>query len=180
MNRTLKAFILKMFIFLGMVIVIMAGLTVYEVSKQHMPAEINYDEYIFSQTSVRKEVYYTVCRHLESVSAVGDSDLAEKTFDQLREDGWYVFRDDNNHVVVFKESAEYCPNDADKSHLAIRDGKLILFNGSIASPGELLEIIDVALEKLPSAWQRRLETGGIEFQSEEEMLSALENLDELR
>ena len=180
MNRNLKAFILKGFVFLGMVMLIMAGFTVYKVSRQRTPALINYDEYVYNQTSVRKEVYYTVCNHMESVAAVGDADFAEKTFAQLRADGWYVFRDDNNQVVVFKESAEYCPNDAGRGHLAMYEGTLALFRGSLANRGEMLEIIDIAFEKLPAVWQRRLENGGIEFQSEEDMLSALESLDELR
>lgn len=145
-----------------------------------LPTQKEEGNYIHPYTMVRREIYYTACRHLDVYSAAGQKDFVNKTFAEIAQEGWYVFWAEGGGAVAFREAEQLCPADANKSHLALYQGKLAVFPGPIGMKGEPLEILSVKPEALPASWQQKLNSGGIEFPSQEALLSALESLDELK
>ena len=171
----------RIIVFMSLAVFIIACLIINDIfSVPSIPAQREDGNYIYPQTMVRREVYYSACRHLDSHAATGQKEFVNKTFAEIAEDGWYVFWAEGGGAVAFRESGQLCPNDADKSHLALHQGKLAVFAGPIGTNGEPLEIISINPSALPSIWQQKLANGGIEFKSREELLSALESMDELK
>ncbi len=58
--------------------------------------------------------------------------------------------------------------------LRLEDGKLVVYDGE----NNLLDTLDYDVLVLPQTWQQQLQNGGISFANEEELLSALDSLDE--
>ena len=146
-----------------------------------VPTRKEEDGYVDFDTVVRREVYYTACCHLDVHSAAGQEEFSGKTFVEIEGDGWQIFWAEDGSAVAFRESAQLCPEDDQKSYLALYQDKLAIFHGPIGTAGEPLEIIYVKPESLPAFWRQKLiNNGGIEFQTRDEMLSALESLDELK
>lgn len=133
---------------------------------------------ISEQTKVRKEIYYSRCHHLVSEIISGDTEFAGKSFAEIENEGWSVFWADDGKVVVFRELDELCPDDAVKRHLGIYQGHVAIYAGPSDCDGELIEALDIKVESLYPQWRDMLMAGGIDFKSEEELLAALESLDE--
>jgi len=133
---------------------------------------------ISKQTQVRKEIYYSQCHHLISEIITGDTEFADRSFAEIENEGWSVFWADDGKVVAFRELDDLCPDDAVKRHLGIYQGNVAIYAGPSDCDGKLIEALDIKVESLYPGWQEMLTSGGIDFANEEELLSALENLDE--
>ncbi|MCL2678500.1 MAG: hypothetical protein FWE85_05555 [Clostridiales bacterium] len=146
-----------------------------------LPAQRDKEGFVSPGTMVRREIYYPACQHLEVFCAAGLEEFAGKTFAEITQDGWCVFWEGDGLAVAFRESGRLCPEDAQKSYLAPYQDRLAIFHGPLGTAGDPLEILAVKPESLPESWRQRLaNNGGVEFQTPEELLSALESLDELK
>ena len=167
----------------GSILVITLFLTVFFIIEilrvKNEQAQAIDENYIFAQTEVKKQIYYTACSHLEVETITGDPSFCDKNFDALEKEGWYVFWAENGQVIAFRESPFLCNADSAKSYLAIHQGRLALFKGPLGSSKTPVEYINIDLKKLPENWQKQLSDGGIEFDNDDALLSALENMDEL-
>ncbi|MCL2817038.1 MAG: hypothetical protein FWD39_01450 [Clostridiales bacterium] len=146
-----------------------------------VPTRKEEEGFVDFDTVVRREIYYAACRHLDVHSAAGQEEFSGKSFGEITQEGWHIIWAEDGSAVAFRESALLCPEDDRKTHLAIYQDKLALFHGPIGTEGEPLEVIYVKPESLPALWRQKLiNNGGIEFQTRDELLSALESLDELK
>ncbi|MDR2712447.1 MAG: hypothetical protein LBB91_04970 [Clostridiales bacterium] len=136
--------------------------------------------FVSEQTMVREEIYYTNCRHLESRLLINDSAFANKSFEELELEGWNVFWAEGGQAVAFKEVAQLCSADENKLHIGEYNGRIAIFSGPAGSEGRLIEELGVPLENLYPEWQAKLAEGGIDFENQEDLLAALDNLDEFK
>ncbi|MDK2820174.1 MAG: hypothetical protein PWP31_139 [Clostridia bacterium] len=67
-----------------------------------------------------------------------------------------------------------------KRHLAVKDGYIVIYEGPNGSQGKLLTVTDYKIDSLPVDWQNRIKNGQAEFNSENELLEALDSLDEYK
>ncbi|MGI9952681.1 hypothetical protein V3F56_10010 [Moorellaceae bacterium AZ2] len=94
------------------------------------------------------------------------------------EEGWVIRQDKAGRFVISQEIQGLCPADDPKRHLAELDGRVAVYRGPAGSSGPLERVLDVQVAQLPADWQERIRRGQAEFQSEEELLQALDSLDE--
>jgi hypothetical protein len=145
---------------------------------QEYPTSQQESNYITADTPIRQEIYYNACGHLVTTDQTGDSQLINRTFNQLYDEGWEVFWGENGIAVLFKEESGLCPADEDKCFIADYNGQLAIFRGPLGSNAEPIEISGIATGRLASEIKEQILKGGIEFNNMEELLIALENLDE--
>jgi len=136
--------------------------------------------FVSEQTMIREEIYYTNCRHLESRLLVNDPAFVNKSFEELGQEGWNLFWAEGGLAVAFKEVAQLCPADENKRHIGEYNGRIAIFSGPAGSEGQLIEELGIPLEHLYPEWQDKLAEGGIGFENQEDLLAALDNLDEFK
>ena len=136
------------------------------------------DIFIDAHTIVREEIYYTLSRRVISTAKLADAALYGKNLAQLNALGWDAFRNENGQIVLFKEVPSLSPADENKRHLKARLGKLAVFAGPSNAQGPLLEELTINPALLGPFWQEQLNRGGLDFATNEELLTALEGLDE--
>ena len=136
-------------------------------------------EYILDDTVVKKDIYYSACQHLVTEKISNSSEFNNKSFEELAQEGWYVFWGQNGEACVFAEEEGLCPQDAEKYHLVWQDDSLVIVHGPAGYNGEVEGRINVDFDKLPKLWQELLQKDGVEFANRDELLTALESLDEL-
>jgi len=134
--------------------------------------------YIEKGTPVIEEIYYRKSHYLSRQTVTGDSRFAEKSFSELRGEGWDISWSKDGNIIAFMELDELCPEDAVKRHLGVYGGEVAVFAGPSGADGEILEILGIRLEDLYPDWQEKLANGGMDFENNEELLNALESLDE--
>ncbi|HHP50341.1 MAG TPA: hypothetical protein ENM97_00200 [Moorella mulderi] len=93
-------------------------------------------------------------------------------------EGWRIVEDEKRRLVLIQEVPGLPPQEATKRHLKIKDGFVAIYQGSAGSPGPLLRVTPIPASALPSSWREKIEKGEAEFSSEEELLVALDSLDE--
>ncbi len=145
---------------------------------QEYPTSQQESNYITEDTPIRQEIYYNACGHLITTDQTGSSQLINQTFNQLYDKGWEVFWGENGTAVLFKEESSLCPADQDKCFIADYNGQVAIFKGPLGSAHEPTEISGIATGRLAPEIKEQLLKGGIEFNNMEELLIALENLDE--
>ncbi|MGI6361712.1 MAG: BofC C-terminal domain-containing protein [Bacillota bacterium] len=143
------------------------------------PVEQDESQYITAETPVRQEIYYNNCQHLVVENKTGDPEFAEKSFNQLQTEGWEVFWGENGQAVVFREITEFCPQDEEKCYLSVAEGRIAIFRGPLGSEQPPLEITDIYLDNLYPEMRDKI-IAGIEFVNMDELIAALESLDEYR
>ncbi|MGI5892133.1 MAG: hypothetical protein ACOX7H_05270 [Bacillota bacterium] len=145
---------------------------------QEYPAGQEQSNYISDTTPVRQEIYYNSCHHLVTTDQTGNSKFVNKNFTQLHNEGWEVFWAENGQAVIFKEISALCPADEGKCFLAAYEGQVAIFSGPLGSSDEPTEVSGISIDNLDPEVKEKLLQGGIEFESMEDLLVALENLDE--
>lgn len=145
---------------------------------EEIPAETE-SEYITSEMPVKVEQYFSGCHHLRSDIIEADIRFADKSFDELSIDGWYVFHGQDGIVCAYSEEEGLCPEDNEKFHFRKYDEGLVIIHGPVGYDGAVEGRIKIDIKKLPQLWQQMLEHGGVEFANRDELIVALESLDEL-
>mgnify|MGYP000942040221 CR=1 FL=1 len=134
---------------------------------------------IGSHTIVKEQIYYRKCRHMETQELKNHVDYVGKTHADLEAGGWQVYDAPDGAVIITKDMEGFCPADEEKRHIAQAGDYLGIYHGPVNMGGELITEIPIKVSELPQDWQTRILTGGYEFKGEEELMDALENLDEL-
>lgn len=142
------------------------------------PVNTAQTSYVGKDTPVVQEIYYRQCRHLIRQTLIGDEKFAEKSFSELRGEGWNISWSEKGELIAFTEKDGLCPDDAEKRHLGIYEGEVAIYEGPSGASGEMLEVLGIKIESLYPQWQEMLQNGGIDFDSNDDLLNALENLDE--
>lgn len=137
----------------------------------------------FLRPKPRIEKLYQACGHREEIPLPEGVDLrwvGKKELEILfpPQDGWIIRSEKNGRLVIIKKVAGLCPQDAPKRHLAELDGRVAVYRGPVGSMGELERVLEVKIDALPRPWQEKIRQGHAEFQSEEELLKALDSLEE--
>lgn len=136
-------------------------------------------QYVFADTPLKREVYYAACRHLLTDRPDEALEFRNRSFAELREAGWYVFRNENGEVCLYREEEGLCPNDAGKYHMVWLEDSLVIVHGPCGYNGEVEGRMTLVFERLPHAWQELLRGEGVEFGNRAELITAMESLDEL-
>jgi fatty acid/phospholipid biosynthesis enzyme len=80
-----------------------------------------------------------------------------------------------NEIVV---EAHQLLKDAKKRHLGVAGEFVSIIEGPVGVDGEVLEILDIKVANLPKEWQEKVRKGELDFSSEQELLEALDSIDE--
>lgn len=137
----------------------------------------------FLRPKPRIERVYRDCAHREEIPLppgvewrwAGKKEL-EVIFPS--KDGWVIRQEKSGRFIISQEIQGLCPADASKRHLAEFEGRVAVYQGPAGSAGRLERVLELKFTELPPQWQERIRQGQAEFQSEEELLQALDNLDE--
>lgn len=132
----------------------------------------------------RLEKYYRLCGHREALPLPAGVKWNWAGLDELHilfpaSEGWRITWE-GEHLVISQEIDDLCPNDTPKRHLAVKDGMVAIYQGPAGSLGPLMRVTNIKVTALPRGWKEKIESGQIEFNSEKEMLEALDSLDEFR
>ena len=130
------------------------------------------------------ERYYRACGHREPLPLPagvqwrwGDEENLALLFPP--EEGWRLIRE-GERLVISQEVDGLCPVDAPKRHLAVKDGLVAVYQGPAGSLGPLLKVTSLPFAALPPHWQEKITGNKAEFNSEQELLQAMDSLDEFR
>ena len=182
-----KEFLIKVGIFVLLVLVLAAAGILSDIYLRDPQAEdtsplstVDNSQitYIEKNTPVIEEIYYRKSQYLSRQTVIGDSKFAEKSFSEIRGEGWDISWSKDGNIIAFIELNELCPEDAVKRHLGVFGGEVAVFAGPSSADGEMLEILGIRLEDLYPDWQQKLASGGMDFENNEDLLNALESLDE--
>lgn len=111
-------------------------------------------------------------------------------------EGWSVFFDQPNELVVVQKTGEFCAEHAAYRHLGVFDGYVAIYQGPLGGGGELWRVEDIPVDSLPEFYRHQLFKAmqfgeqppevqielrrEMEFPDDGALHAALENLDELR
>ncbi len=128
--------------------------------------------------------YYVMCGHFKELERVKiletDKLILKKYINKYsKEKGWLVNRTENTLIFSLPVN-DLCDEDKLKRHFAFEDGFLVIYQGPVGTVGKLLKITDIKKEKLPHEWKEKIEKKLVDFNSEQELLQALDTLDEYK
>lgn len=169
---------LMLLLLLGGSILLEIGGNLQESTEPSSPAGQESDIFIDKNTMIKQDIYYIQSRRVVTEHKIADSELHGKNQKQIEDLGWNVFRGEGGQIVIFKEVNALTPEDAEKRHLKLHYGKLAVFAGPSTAQGPLLQELGINPMYLHQDWQDALGQGGIDFENNEELLTALESLDE--
>ena len=128
-------------------------------------------------TKVREQIYFELCRHLATRDVGLDDPIRDMNISKLKEQGWSVYQGDND-VTIFKNMTGLCQACQGKRHLGIAGEYVAIYQGPVGVPGKQLEVLNIRVERLPTEWQEKVKRGELNFASEQELLEALDSIDE--
>jgi hypothetical protein len=127
---------------------------------------------------ITEEIYYTQCQHLIQRKVLAGEEYPGADEDALRASGWALYHNSNQDITIFKNIDGLCPKDEHKRHLGVAGEYVAVVKGPVGANGDLVEILDVRIDRLPEEWQTRVKAGNLNFSSEQELLEALDSIDE--
>ncbi len=168
-----------------MLLLILAGSIIMDIYLNGKPGEHPsspvgqaQDIFIDKNTLIRQDIYYLQSRRTISEIIPAPGELQGKNQAEIEALGWNIFQAEGGQIVIYKETDALTPEDAPKRHLKLYRGKLAAFAGPSTARGPLLEELGIEPDYLSADWQEELNSGGIDFESPEDLLTALESLDE--
>lgn len=131
-------------------------------------------------TLIKEEVYYTQCQHLVQREILAGEIYPGADEDALRASGWALYHNSNSEqgITIFKNIDDLCPEDEHKRHLGVAGEYVAVLKGPVGVNGDLIEVLDVRIDRLPAEWQMKVKEGTLNFSSEQELLEALDSIDE--
>jgi hypothetical protein len=137
---------------------------------------------IDDQTKIIYEQEYLRCNHLLISSFPDQSKLLGKTLDELKlqlkpEHGYTLLLEDNT-LTIHQKIEDWCPAEKEKCRLKEYQGYLAVYKGPDWDSDILLRVSGIKIESLPEQVAEDIRQGNYEFDTEEALNDALENLDE--
>ncbi|WP_258359968.1 hypothetical protein [Moorella sulfitireducens (nom. illeg.)] len=179
----------RRFIIVGLMIFILGGMVAYQqarVSAGQQPVILRVPGLLEPRVLEKPllERYYRYCGHREPMSLPEGvkwnwAGKEEMSILFPPSAGWRIIGE-GGRLVITQEVDSLCPADAPKRHLAVKDGLVAIYQGPSGSLGPLMRVTDLRVASLPPAWREKIENGQAEFNSEQEVLKALDSLDEFR
>ncbi|WP_338835369.1 hypothetical protein [Neomoorella thermoacetica] len=174
---------------IGIVIFFLGGLVAYQearVNSGRQPVFLRVPGIMEPRVQLepRLEKYYRGCGHTYPLPLPPGikwqgSGKEEMTSLFPPAEGWRL-RQEAGRLVATQEVDGLCPVCAPKRHLAVKDGLVAVYQGPAGTLGPLLKVTGLKISALPANWQSRIQAGEAEFNSEQELLEALDSLDEYR
>lgn len=130
------------------------------------------------QTKIKEEIYYTKCKHLIQREILAEVEYPGADEETLKSAGWTLYHNRDGSITIFKNVDGLCPEDAQKRHLGVSGEFVSIVQGPVGVDGELLQVLDIKVSRLPKEWQEKVRKGELDFSSEQELLEALDSIDE--
>jgi len=130
-------------------------------------------------SAARQEIYYRGCRHLVTKEIDLSVVYPGKSAEDLKAMGWQVDTSNPEKIILRRDDDGLCPEDDVYRRVAVTEDGIGIFAGPIGTDGPLLQTFTLDISILPAEWQQKLAGDGIEFADEEDMISALDSLEEL-
>jgi len=175
--------------FIGLFIFFLGGLVAYQearVNSGQQPVEIRFPGLLPARVKVDPDAqrYYSACGHytpLTLPAGIKDNWLPEAEIDSRfpPDEGWQL-KQENGRLLITQEVKGLCPDCLPKRHLAFKDDLVAIYHGPAGSLGPLERVTNLKVDSLPPPWQERIRSGQAEFDTEQELLQALDSLDEYR
>lgn len=124
---------------------------------------------------------YSLCQHL--IEQKVPIDIYGLNVNELLrryspDEGWVVDNLNSNRIVIYQKVEGLCPEDALKRHLGSKGDYVAVFRGPIGINGGLERLTTIRLEKLPQQFKEKLIKGELDFSNENELMDALDTIDE--
>lgn len=129
-------------------------------------------------TKIIEEIYYTRCKHLEQREIIAEDVYPGFDEEALKSAGWTLYHNNDGSITIFKNVDGLCSNDVNKRHLGISGEYVSILEGPVGVEGDPLEVLDIKIARLPKEWQEKVRKGELDFSSEQELLEALDSIDE--
>ncbi|MGI6712708.1 MAG: hypothetical protein ACOX4L_08355 [Bacillota bacterium] len=133
---------------------------------------------ITCDTKVKEQVYFKKCKHMVTKNEVQNKYCNGQSVQNLKDQGWAVFYEGDKKITIFKELDQLCPDCATKRHLGVQGEFVAVIEGPVGIPGKQLEVLSIKISSLPHEWQEKVRKGELGFSSEDELLEALDSIDE--
>ena len=132
--------------------------------------------------SIVMEKEYLRCGHTLRSDCDNQDDLTGKTLDEIKtlypaKEGFQVSLQ-NNVLIIRSRVNDWCPRDKEKCRLKEYQGMLAVYQGPDAENDFLLRVTEIKMNSLPETVQSSIRALKYEFETEEALNDALENLDE--
>ncbi|HEX3012524.1 MAG TPA: hypothetical protein VHQ70_10965 [Syntrophomonadaceae bacterium] len=143
---------------------------------------INAVESAVVKNDIVLEREYLRCGHTIISAYDGKKSLKGKTLAEVRqlfsaEEGYKV-NIKNDTLVIHEKVNDWCPNDKQRCRLKEYHGMVAVYQGPKADADSLLRVTGIKMSSLPAAVQNAVRNGQYEFETQEALNDALENLDE--
>lgn len=92
--------------------------------------------------------------------------------------GWSLARGKGGAWELTQSLEGFCPEDAARRHLEIREDRVAVYIGPAGKGGPLSRMTAIRLKDLTPEWQEAIRKGRMEFKDEQELMAALDSLDE--
>ncbi len=176
-------------LFIGLLILFLGGMSAYQsgkVNSRYESPEVRLTDLPEQRVKIenRTQRYYSACGHYIFTAlpaGIEDNCLSpvELEFFFPSDAGWQLKRQ-GELISAVQKIEGLCPGCAPKRHLAFKDGLLAIYHGPAGSLGPLERVTDIKIDMLPVLWQEEICSGRVEFQTEKELLQALDSLDDYR
>ncbi len=137
---------------------------------------------ISDDTRVILETEYLQCGHVVISEYENQSLLVGKSMNELEQkfgsDTVLNLDNDENTLTIRQVVNDWCPADKEKCRLGEYKGKVAIFKGPNASNDTLLRVTGIEMSILPETIAEQIRNGQFEFENEDALNDALENLDE--
>lgn len=133
-------------------------------------------------TRIIYEKEYKRCQHVIIANFIEREKILGKTFDEVK----HIYKPENGYTVSFREGTltihqtieDWCPRDKEKCRLKEYQGRVAVYIGPDSENDTLLRVTGIEIRYLPVNVQVDLREGKYEFENEQALNDALENLDE--
>lgn len=150
------------------------------------PVKISAEDNTDNMLIIKK--FHTTCGHFEKMNS-SDLGLNIDNLDDLDidllvlyfppEDGWILDFVENKWVAT-QIVDMLCSEDRNKRHLRVIDDFIAVYQGPPTYKENLLFITEISIWALPDKWRDTILSGETYFKDEQELLQALDSLDEFR
>lgn len=139
-------------------------------------------EIIKEATPIIYEKEYKLCRHVIIEDFPDKGKLVGKTLQDLRK----IYKSENGYSVSLLDGTltlrqaveDWCPQDKEKCRLKEYQGRVAVYKGPDTKNDVLVKVTGIKIEILPASIQEKIKNGAYEFENEQVLNDALENLDE--
>lgn len=138
---------------------------------------------VTAEISVVREISYARCHHIVREGFENPRQLLGMGLDEVRakfsfKNGYLVWFEGDNSLVIHQRVEDWCPEDGKKFHLGLFKDHVAVFKGPGGTNDEVVRVTGIKIEGLPEEVVKELENGKMEYEGEENVNFVLESLDE--